>query len=190
MEAAKKTVTDLIQGIPNGMRLTFVIYGHDKQLECQAVKVVHSMSELDDAGKTALTKYIAGLQPAGHTPIALALQAVGKELANSKGLTEVALITDGVETCHGDPAKEAAELATTLNLKSGVNVIGFGIKPAERKAVEKIAQAGRGKYYDAQTAAELRRGVSMVANGCISQNGRNRWSQSPRKRCRTTSLRC
>jgi HEAT repeat protein len=163
MEAAKKTVTDLIQGIPDGMRLTFVIYGHDKQLECQAVKVVRSMSALDDAGKNALTKFIAALQPSGHTPIALALQTVGKELANNKGLTEVALITDGVETCHGDPAKEAAELAATLNLKSGVNVIGFGIKPAERKAVEKIAQAGRGKYYDAQTAAELRRGVIMVA---------------------------
>jgi HEAT repeat protein len=163
MEAAKKTVTELIQKIPNGMRLTFVIYGHDKQLECQAVKVVRSMREIDDADKASLTKFIATLQPSGHTPIASALQAVGKELANSKGLAEVALITDGVETCHGDPAKEAAELAATLKLKSGVNVIGFGIRAEERKAVEKIAQAGRGKYYDAQTAAELQRGVSMVA---------------------------
>lgn len=163
MEAAKKTVTDLIQKIPNGMRLTFVIYGHDKQLECKAVKVVRSMTVLDDAEKASLAKFIAALNPSGHTPIATALQAVGKELANCTGLAEVALITDGVETCHGDPAKEAAELAATLKLKSGVNVIGFGIRPEERKAVERIAQAGRGKYYDAQTAAELRRSVSLVA---------------------------
>jgi HEAT repeat protein len=163
MDAAKKTVTDLIQKIPNGMRLTFVIYGHDSRLECNAVKVVTSKTELNDATKASLTKLIADLKPAGHTPIALALQAVGKELANSPGLVEVALITDGVETCHGDPAKEAAELAATLKLKSGVNVIGFGVGPEERKAIEKIALAGRGKYYDAKTAAELQRGLTTVA---------------------------
>jgi HEAT repeat protein len=164
MEAAKKTVTQLIQRIPAGMRLTFVIYGHDKQLECQAVKVVQSLTELDDATRANLIKFVAALQPSGHTPIAAALQAVGKELANASGLAEVALITDGVETCHGDPAKEAAQLAATLKLKSGINVIGLGMKPEERKAVEKIAQAGRGKYYDARTADELRRSLTTVSH--------------------------
>jgi hypothetical protein len=164
MEAAKKTVTELIQRIPAGMRLTFVIYGHDKQLECQAVKVVQSLTELDDATRANLIRFVAALQPSGHTPIAAALRAVGKELANASGLAEVALITDGVETCHGDPANEAAELAATLKLKSGINVIGLGMKPEERKAVERIAQAGRGKYYDAQTAAELRRALTTVSH--------------------------
>jgi Mg-chelatase subunit ChlD len=162
MEAAKKSVAELIQKVPNGMRICFIIYGHDKQLECKAVKVVRPLSELDDAGRSELMTFIAGLKPSGHTPIAAALQVAGKEMAGSDGLAEVALITDGIETCHGDPAKEAADLANNLKLKSGVNVIGFDLKPQEREAVEKIAQAGRGKYYDAQTVAQLRDSISKV----------------------------
>jgi HEAT repeat protein len=163
MDAAKKTVTELIQRIPNGLRLTFVIYGHDKRLECNAVKVVRSKTEVTDSEKAELTQFIAALQPSGNTPIARALRAAGKELADGSGLAEVALITDGVETCGGDPAQEAAELVSNLKLRSGVNVIGFGLKADEQKAIQKIAQAGRGKYYDAQTAAELRKGLGQVA---------------------------
>ena len=34
MTVAKKVVTDLVQKIPDGLRLTFVIYGHDEKLKC------------------------------------------------------------------------------------------------------------------------------------------------------------
>src|SRR5262249_53263834 len=100
MEVAKKVVTELIEQVPNGRRLTSIIYGHDAALKCEAVKVVRPLSELDDAGKAELKKAIAALQPAGHTPIALALETAGKELAKNDGCCGLILITDGMETCH------------------------------------------------------------------------------------------
>lgn len=155
MEAAKAAVTQLIQRIPNGLNVTFLIYGHDAKLECQAVKVVRPLSPLDDAGKADLTRFIAGLQPAGHTPIARALEAAGKELGRTDALCGVVLITDGMETCHGDPAQVAAALAEDLNLKYGLNVVGFDISDKERQAVEQIAKAGKGEYLNAASATEL-----------------------------------
>ena len=65
------------------------------------------------------------------------------------------LLTDGKETCGGNPAEVASNLATTLKLSYGVNVIGFDVQNDERDGLAEIARAGKGKYYDAQTAAEL-----------------------------------
>src|SRR5262249_47454081 len=116
MEVAKKVVSDLIDKIPSGRRLTFIIYGHNVEEKGQAVKVVRPLSELDDAGKADLKRAIAVLRPAGHTPIALALQVAGKELTKNDANCGVILITDGMETCHGNPNAEAAKLAANPKL--------------------------------------------------------------------------
>lgn len=163
MEAAKRVVADMISKMPNGRRVAFIIYGHDLQLKCKAVKVVRPMSELTDALKAELTKEIAGLQPTGDTPIALALKTAGAELARSDGRCGVILITDGMETCQGNPAEEAARLAANPKFVFGLNVIGFDVDPVERQAVEQIAKAGNGKYHDARSAAELSKAVEEVA---------------------------
>jgi hypothetical protein len=64
-----------------------------------------------------------------------------------------------METCHGNPAEETARLAKDLNLAFGLNVIGFDVKADEREALEEIARAGKGKYYNAANAAEFRKAV-------------------------------
>ena len=60
-----------------------------------------------------------------HTPIALALRTAAEVLKNADDLSQVVLITDGMETCKGDPAREAEVLAKASNFRS-VEVIGLG----------------------------------------------------------------
>jgi hypothetical protein len=72
------------------------------------------------------------------------------------------LLTDGMETCHGDPNAEAARLAEMPNLTFGIHVIGFDVEPQERAAVEKIAKAGKGKFYDARSATKLQQTVAQL----------------------------
>ena len=62
MEAARKVVTELVQRVPRGLYVGFIIYGHDVQSACQAVKVVRPLAELDDAGKSELVGVIAELK--------------------------------------------------------------------------------------------------------------------------------
>jgi Mg-chelatase subunit ChlD len=169
MVAAKRVVSDLVNKIPEGLNVTFVLYGHEvfggaeDPRNCQAVKVARPLSPLDASGKAELTQLISRLQPIGSTPIALSLRTAGQELAKNSGLCGVVLITDGVETCNGDPAAEAAALAANLKLTFGVNVVGFGVKPEENASLKKIADAGRGKYYSAADANQLAQFVSTIA---------------------------
>jgi Mg-chelatase subunit ChlD len=161
MEAASKVVTELIDEFPAGRRLGLIVYGHDRSRECQAVDVVRSLSDFDEAARARLKQYVSRLKPAGHTPIARALEVAAGEVAQAKGLPRVVLITDGMESCHGDPVQAAAALVEKT--KATVDIIGFVLKPEESKAVDRIAKAGRGKYYDAQTAEKLRQDLRQVA---------------------------
>jgi len=169
MDAAKRVVADLVQKIPNGVNVAFVIYGHevfggaDDARNCQAVKVARPLSPLDAAGKSDLAALIGGLKPTGATPIALSLRTAGEELAKSSGLCGIVLVTDGIESCKGDPAAEAAALAAKLKLTFGVNVVSFGLKPEEDAAIKKIADAGKGKFYSADNAKELTDSLSEIA---------------------------
>lgn len=155
MEAAKKSVADLIKSMPEGVQLSFIIYGHDRELRCDAVKILRPLGPLTPAGKNELQSQIAELRPVGSTPIALALRKAGEELARHSGVSAIVLVTDGVETCKGDPAAEAAKLAGDPNRTLGVHVVGFGLNSKEREAVETIAVKGKGKYYNAASAKEL-----------------------------------
>jgi hypothetical protein len=136
------------------LRLTFIVYGHNRQQECQAVKIVRSLEEIDASGKLQLAQAIGQLQPAGATPIALALRTAGSELAKNDAYCGLVLISDGKETCKGDPAAEAETLASRLKLSFGVNVIGFNVGQ-DRASLEEIAQRGKGRYFNADSAAEL-----------------------------------
>lgn len=169
MAVAQQVVTDLVQKIPAGINLAFVIYGHevfggaDDPRNCQAVKVVRPLSPLDDAGKSELTALIANLRPTGATPIALSLRTAGQELKKNDALCGLVLVTDGLESCKGDPEAEAAALAAKLKIAFGVNVVGFGVSPAEDAALKAIADAGKGKYYSASSAKELAEKMSAVS---------------------------
>lgn len=169
MSVAKRVVSELVSKIPDGLNVTFVIYGHevfggaDDPRNCQAVKVSRPLGRLDSAGKGMLSSQISDLRPTGSTPIALSLKTAGAELAKNNAFCGLILISDGLETCHGDPVAEAAALAANPKLTFGVNVVGFGTNPSEDKVLAKIAESGHGKYYDADSAKELADAMSAVA---------------------------
>lgn len=160
MEAAKHVVSDLIRSLPEGINLTFVIYGHEAfgandPRNCDAVKIVRPLSRLDGGGKSSLASLIDQLAPVGATPLARSLRVAGAELAKNDAYCGMVLITDGLETCQGDPVAEAATLARNSKLTFGVSVVGFDVTDAERRTLESIAEAGRGRYYNAASAEEL-----------------------------------
>lgn len=163
MEVARQAAIKLVQEIPEGVRLAFIIYGQNRAQECNATQVIRKLEPLDPQGRDALVATIGRLQPVGSTPIALALRVAGEELAKTRAPSGLVLISDGKEMCGGNPASEAATLTEKLKLDFGVQVVGFGVKPDEQQALAEIARAGKGKYYDAPSPTALRDVVQMLA---------------------------
>jgi Mg-chelatase subunit ChlD len=160
IDVAREVVGELVRKIPAGLNVSVVIYGHAPG--CSAVKVLRPLAELKEADREPLVSLLQSLEPVGNTPIALALRHAGEQFGGRKTYCGLVLITDGMESCNGNPSAEAAKLAENPMLRFGVNVVGFGLKPAESAATSQIAKSGKGKYYDAQDGAQLLSAINEV----------------------------
>jgi hypothetical protein len=96
------------------------------------------------------------LRPTGQTPIAFALNQAASDFGSLQSDRAVVLVTDGIESCGGDPVRAARELSEQGIM---VHVIGFGLGNAADEdtwSLQAIANASGGRYVTAGTAAELK----------------------------------
>src|SRR5437764_7003933 len=173
--SAKKCVGDLIDKLPNDLSVGLVIYGTNKKRGCEDIDVAQPLGPINKAG---LKAKITGFNATGMTPIATSLIKAGEELKKAKGGSAIVLVTDGAESCHGDPAGVAAKLAAEFGVKFGINVIGFGIEPKEKAQLASIAEKGHGKLLTVENANELAGALQKVVAEKVASAPKQRETRS------------
>lgn len=138
-------------------RIGLQSFGHRRRGDCSDLEVlVPPASE-----RTGLLAAIDKLNPNGKGPLAeslrLAAQTIGAERPAA-----IIVIHDGIDNCRQDACAAAADVAKTA---SGVPVhlIGLAIDPAEQPAVQCIANATGGKFYDARDPLALAAALQEAA---------------------------
>ena len=156
MAAAKAALNTLVDELPDDAKVGLRIYGSQvsgtgKAEGCADTRLVSPVAPLDRAG---LKASIDAITPRGFTPIGASLQAAAKDLGTAKQKT-VVLVSDGGDNCAPPaPCGVARDLA-----KGGValkiQAVGFQVKAGARRQLQCIADAGGGRYVDADDAQEL-----------------------------------
>ncbi len=156
MAAAKSALNTLVDELPDDAKVGLRIYGSQvsgtgKQEGCADTKLVSPVAPLDRAG---LKASIDAITPRGFTPIGASLQGAAKDLGTAKQKT-VVVVSDGGDNCAPPaPCGVARDLA-----KGGValkiQAVGFQVKSSARRQLQCIADAGGGRYVDADNAQEL-----------------------------------
>lgn len=129
-------------------------YGRRRGNDCNDLEVAQTLSRFN---AEALQAVIGGIKPAvgGMTPLAASLRAASEDLQAAEGSTVVILVTDGLESCNGDPVAEAANFVKDTDQRK-VHVIGFALGDQEASAkLRQIAEQGKGLYFDANNSAQL-----------------------------------
>lgn len=133
--------------------LALRIFGHIEPDACRTDLEI-ALQPLDPATVTARLNAITAKNLA-RTPIADSLRLVAQDLAEATGQQIVVLVTDGEETCDGDPAA-AIEFLREQGFDVRVNIVGFAIDDAALQAqFERWAIVGGGEYFNATNADEL-----------------------------------
>ena len=161
MEAAKEAIRSFAASLPAGARVGLRVYGHegtgsevDKARSCSKSDVMYPLQAYD---KQKLDSALAQFKPAGWTPIALALEQAQKDLQAYKGEKNtniIYLVSDGIETCGGDPVQVAKQLADS-DVTPIVNVVGFGVDGEAQRQLKAVAEAAKGRYVLIQDQKEL-----------------------------------
>jgi len=152
MQLAKDAIKEFAASLPEGARVSLRVYGHkgssadqDKQLSCGSSELVYPLQPYN---ADSLDRALEQFAPTGWTAIAHSLQLAREDLAafNAKENTNIIyLVSDGIETCGGEPVKVASELSKS-EVMPLLNVIGFDVNAEGQKQLKEIARVSQGLY--------------------------------------------
>jgi len=148
IEVAREVLKEFVADLPNDMRVGLRVFGG-----CEYSRLVRSIGPLN---KAALQAQIQSIEPGGTTPLAYTLEQAKGDFADLPGTKLILLVSDGIETCGGDPVASVLALIET-GYELRIKVVGFDIGEVQgaREYLMEIARATGGVYSDAQSREEL-----------------------------------
>ncbi len=153
IDIAKKTLTKLTSTtIPAGTPFAFRVFGREVD-SCQTDLDV-PVGPLNPA---AVAQRIAALvaKNGAKTPIGASLDKVADDLKSVTGEKLIVLVTDGEETCGGDPAASIERLRKA-GIGTRVSIVGFALDDEKLATTfRRWSDAGGGVFFDAKDAAGL-----------------------------------
>jgi len=149
MDRARRSLGLILHGLPASRRVGLVTYGPGERADaCQnATLALPPQQNFADP----IMSEVDRLRPAGRTPLTSGVRIASDVLGPGGGA--VVLLTDGQETCHGDPCALARRLhAAKPHVQ--VHVIGYKLQDAN----------GLGAASGAECLATETDGLSLTAN--------------------------
>lgn len=164
MEAAKAVLAQVVPAVAPEVKIGLAAYGHRREKDCADIEILAAPGNTD---RGVLLARIAALQPKGMTPISEAVVQVAEALEGRDAETTIVLVSDGQETCGGDPCAVAKALKAE-GVKFVMHVVGFDVTEEDKAQLACIAAAGGGRYFGAGDAAALLAALQAV-NAEIAQ---------------------
>ncbi|MEM6578558.1 MAG: VWA domain-containing protein [Pseudomonadota bacterium] len=167
IDEARRAMTAVMPDIAALRRIGLMIYGppHSSrgQRGCDGIGL--RFAPRADAAPS-ITAALAGLVPAGLTPLTASVREAAEMLEHRKTPAIIVVITDGIETCGGQPCELGRQLADQ-SVDLTVHVIGFrrvrdplaldgaSVEDEAHTRLRCLAQKTGGTYADTDTVDEL-----------------------------------
>ena len=154
-QTALDVLGDVVDQLPTGFNVGLRLYGHREASTspktCTDTQLVVPIRPIN---RDAIVKAAERVKPKGETPLVYSVLQAPGDLKRLGG-GSIILITDGEESCKGDPVKAAEELkASGLDVR--LNIVGFALAgKAVQKTLTSFAEATGGRFYTAQSGAGL-----------------------------------
>ena len=168
MDAAKSAIQTFMAQVPADAQLGLAVFGHrgnnkddGKAESCAGIEMIEPIAN-GNAG--VISAQLADIDATGWTPLASAITEAAKGFTPSDRAGEQVLfiVSDGNETCGGDPVAAARALHDS-NIKGIVHIIGYDVDEKARNALAEVAAAGGGSYFSANSGNELGKQLSEAA---------------------------
>ena len=151
LEIARESLRTVLQSVPADDEIGFMAYGHREKGSCDDIQLIVP----PQAGSaSAITDAADSLKFLGKTPLTAAVKQAAEALKYTEDKATVVLITDGLETCGGDPCALGKELEAS-GVDFTADVVGFGLTADEGKQIACLAENTGGKYIQASDEKAL-----------------------------------
>jgi Ca-activated chloride channel family protein len=146
----KSAMQTVIPEVSPLRRLGLIVYGEGAYNDCDSIEL--RLRPTPDAADTLLNA-IKKINPRGRTPLTRSVELAAEELDYRNKPATVVLLTDGEETCGGDPCRTAKALKAEAKDLT-IHVIGYREQGGYFTARCMSDQTG-GDYKSVKTEEEL-----------------------------------
>ncbi|WP_344812947.1 vWA domain-containing protein [Microlunatus aurantiacus] len=167
--AAKRALKQVADALPAGTEVGLRVYGSEisepkaeNPAACRDTKLVLPIGPLN---RDKMYRAVDSFRAVGETPIAYSLGKAVDDLGDS-GRRVLVLISDGEESCAGDPCPVARKLADK-GVDLQFNAVGLDVSGKARKQLKCIAEAGNGSYYDADESDGLSEALRKITQRAL-----------------------
>ncbi|HEY7032914.1 MAG TPA: hypothetical protein VH482_16335, partial [Thermomicrobiales bacterium] len=169
IDAAKQVLNQVIDALPvqEGINVGFRVYGHkgnnNESGKAESCKSTELKVPIQGVDKQALRDQVNAYSPVGWTPLALSLRESANDFhppAADEANFDV-LVTDGLETCGGDPCSASRALKNS-DVAVTTHVIGFALGEEERQNLQCIVDESGGLLLGAGSADELSKALFQI----------------------------
>lgn len=161
MELAKESIKKFTEQLQTDTNVALLAYGHkgagketDKALSCKEIETIYPLGSYErNTFENALNSFSAS----GWTPLASAIEEANDLLVNyskEEYKNIVYIVSDGIETCEGDPVAAAKKLNES-DIEAKVNIIGFDVDDKGQNQLKQVAEAGGGSYTTVRNQSEF-----------------------------------
>jgi Ca-activated chloride channel homolog len=161
MDLAKDAIQQFVKDLPENANVSLRVYGHvgtgsdkDKKASCSKIEEVYPFGKYDEG---QFSEALNQFKPAGWTPMAKAIDQVKADFQPYDGKQNtniIYVVSDGVETCNGDPVRAAESLADS-NISPVLNIIGYQVDNEGLAQLKEMADASGGNYINARSHDDL-----------------------------------
>ena len=162
MVVAKEILEDVSYWFQEDLNLALRAYGSTSASDNKDCADSTLLVPFGEENREPIRRAVAGLRPLGQTPIAYALNEAAGDFGPQQNDRALVLVTDGIESCGGDPVEAARKLS-----EEGITVhlIGFGLGNAadeDAASLQAVADASGGRYVTAGSAEELKEALAQT----------------------------
>ncbi len=162
MAVAKEILYDASTWLPNDLNIALRAYGNASRSDANDCTDSALLVPFGTESRIPIRAAISELRPLGQTPIAYALNQAASDFAALESERTLVLVTDGIESCGGDPVAAARALR---DQGITIHLIGFGLNSVadeDAASLQAIADASGGHFLMANSAAELRKSLEVT----------------------------
>lgn len=160
------TIRSILPNINKNTSIGMRVYGHRMGFTpFEACRASTLISPIAPNNSVNILGDLSNVKPKGMTPITYSLkQALRYDFMGYSGKKHIILLTDGGENCDESPCKYVMELVK-YRKDVKIDVIAFNINDEDDlQQLECTSLVTSGKFYSANTAAELARSLNNSLN--------------------------
>ena len=164
--AAKRLLSDLVDSLKtnNELELALRVYGHQYHRKFQNCKDTKLEVPFNGRNHEEIQNKLVAIKPQGTTPIAYSLEQAANDFPDSQARNIIIIITDGIESCDGDPCTVSLALQRR-NIFLKPFIIGIGM---DEKFESQFSCLG--EFYDANNISGFKDALKQAVQQSLESS--------------------